>query len=324
MAAVDVEPTPYDVVYEENKLALRRYRPETRRHDVPIVIAYAFINTPAILDLEPERSVVRRFLERGFEVYLIDWGFPSRLDASLTLDDYVGRYLANCVDAARDRSGSDAVHLLGYSTGAPLVAAYAALHPEDVRTLSLLGPPLDFDAEGGMFDFGEIAGRHDPERLVDVFGNVPAPLLDAAFSLRKPVEYAVTNPLHLWEHVEDERYVEHYARRAKWAFDGPDLAGATYRGFVEELLERNALIEGELTVFGEPVRPDEIDAPVLLIVGRDDAFVPLDASLPFLDVVPSDDTDVVEFPTGHVGLSVAPEAHVSGWPRVCDWLEARS
>lgn len=67
-AVADAEPTPYDVVHEENALSLRHYAPPERRHDVPVVIAYAFVNDPSILDLEAGRSVVRQFLDRGFDV----------------------------------------------------------------------------------------------------------------------------------------------------------------------------------------------------------------------------------------------------------------
>lgn len=67
-----------------------------------------------------------------------------------------------------------------------------------------------------------------------------------------------------------------------------------------------------------------IGVPVLLILGREDEFIPPEAALPFLDAVASDDTDVVELPVKHVGLSVAPEAHEEGWPAVCDWLAERT
>ena len=41
-----------------------------------MLFCYALINRPYILDLQPDKSVVRQYLERGFDVYLIDWGVP--------------------------------------------------------------------------------------------------------------------------------------------------------------------------------------------------------------------------------------------------------
>jgi polyhydroxyalkanoate synthase len=77
-------------------------------------------------------------------------------------------------------------------------------------------------------------------------------------------------------------------------------------------------------VNGERADLDAIEMPVLLVVGSEDRFVPPGAYLPFLDRVSSSDTEVIELPVTHVGLSVAPEAHEEGWPRVREWLEARS
>lgn len=283
-------------VYTENKLALRRYEPDVRRHDVPLVLTYPLVNEPSILDLQSDRSVVGQFLERGFVVYLIDWGDPSRLDAHLALGDFVDRYLRNCVDAARERAPSAAVHLHGYSTGALLAVMYAARYPATVATLTLQGPPLDFDADGRFLDFEALVRAQDTERFVELFGVVPAPFLDVGFSLRKPVEYAITNPLHLYDDFEDRAFVEHVARKSKWAIGGMSVPGATYRQLVEELFEENRLLRNELTLSDTPVDIGAIDMPVLLVIGRDDAFVPPEASRPFLDAIPSDDTAVIEFP----------------------------
>jgi len=104
---IDVGQTPSEVVYEENKLELLHYEPMTEeQHGVPILIVYALINKPYILDLQPDRSVVQTLLEAGFDVYLIDWGEPSKLDRSLSIDDYANRYIDNCVvDVVRERPG---------------------------------------------------------------------------------------------------------------------------------------------------------------------------------------------------------------------------
>ena len=167
MAEVGVGETPADVVYSENKLDLLRYDAEAAGiepaadHDTPILIVYALINRPYILDLQPGRSVVRRLLEAGFDVYLIDWGEPSQLDASLTLEDYVDRYIDNCVDAVREDAGVDSVNLLGYCRGGTMSAMYTALHEEKVQNLGLMAAGLCFAGEGGVLELwgGDPDGR---------------------------------------------------------------------------------------------------------------------------------------------------------------------
>ncbi|WP_254611715.1 alpha/beta fold hydrolase [Haloterrigena gelatinilytica] len=148
LATAEPGVTPYEVVYEEGPASLRRYEPRVpadERRDVPLAIAYPFINDPSILDFADDRSVVSGFLDDGFPVYVVEWGDASPLDRSLDLGDYVCRFLYDCIDHVREETGSDAVHLHGYSTSAPLAAGYAGLFPDDVRTLVLQGPPLAFE-----------------------------------------------------------------------------------------------------------------------------------------------------------------------------------
>ncbi|WIV66885.1 alpha/beta fold hydrolase [Natrialbaceae archaeon AArc-T1-2] len=328
LARAEPGQTPYTVVHEEPLVDLRRYEPaavDATERRAPIMIVYPFINDPSILDFRPERSVIRGFLERGFPVYVLEWTDASPLDRSRGLDDVVGRTLARCVAFARRDADAEAVHLLGYSTGAPLAAAYAGLYSDTVRTLTLQGAPLDFDAGGSVGQLRSIARRLDLEQVAETFDVVPASFLEAGFVLRKPVEYAITNPLRLWDRFDDDEYVEDVARKLAWTVDGPAIPAAFFREFVRRLLVENRLVREELCVNGRTVALEDVSMPVLLVVGRDDAFVPPEASVPFLDVIGSEDTEVREFPTGHVGLSTAPDVHDAdgGWPSVRDWLVAR-
>ena len=59
--------TPHDVVFESGSLRLLRYRrtsPATQAK--PLLICYALINRPYILDLQQQKSVVQRYLDTVF------------------------------------------------------------------------------------------------------------------------------------------------------------------------------------------------------------------------------------------------------------------
>lgn len=172
--------------------------------------------------------------------------------------------------------------------------------------------------------FWTLAAEHDSEQVVAAFDAVPTPLLEVALALRKPVEHTVTTPLRLWDRLDDDAFVEQQGQKLEWTADGPNLPSTTYREFVEELLLENRLVENERHLCGRRVDLSAIEMPVLLVLGEEDAFVPREASVPFLDRIGSDDTAIVELPTDHVGLSVAEVAHERGWPRIADWLEERS
>ncbi|WP_436907460.1 class III poly(R)-hydroxyalkanoic acid synthase subunit PhaC [Halosimplex marinum] len=328
--SVDVGGTPSEVVYEENKLELLHYQPEEagiepeETHDVPILIVYALINKPYILDLQEERSVVRRLLEAGHDVYLIDWNEPSRLDQHLTLDDYVNRYIENCVDEVRERSGQDKINVLGYCMGGTMSAMYAALHPEKVNALGLMAAGLCFQGTGGVLEQWGSDEYYDPEEVTDTFGNVPAEFLDVGFALMDPVDNYVSKYVRFYENLDNEDFVENFGRMERWLSEGIDVAGEAYDQFLTDLYQENKLYNNEMELGGEHVDIENIDMPVLQIMGEYDHLIPADASKPFNEVVGSDDVTTIEYSTGHIGLSVSSSSHKEVWPEVCEWYADRS
>jgi polyhydroxyalkanoate synthase len=322
---VDVGQTPSEVVYTENKLELLHYESMTdEQHKTPILIVYALINKPFILDLQPDRSVVRRLLEAGHDVYLVDWNEPSKLDQHLTLHDYVNRYIDNCVDVVRERSGQDRINILGYCMGGTMTAMYTALHQEKVRTLGLMAAGLCFDDTGGVLELWGDDEYYDPRDVVDVFGNVPAEMLDVGFALMDPVANYVSKYVRLYDNIENDDFVENFARMERWLGEGIDLAGEAYIQFLEDIYQKNKLYNNELYLEGEHVDITEIDVPILQITGEYDHLIPSESSKPFNEVVGSDDTEIIEYPTGHIGLAVSGSSHRDVWPRVAEWYIEKS
>jgi hypothetical protein len=91
-------------VYSEDKLTLYRYDRETEAsYKTPVLIVYALVNTYKMLDLQPDRSYIKNLLAAGMDVYLIDWGFPTRSDRFLSMDDYINGYINTCVDVIRTK-----------------------------------------------------------------------------------------------------------------------------------------------------------------------------------------------------------------------------
>jgi polyhydroxyalkanoate synthase len=329
---VEVGGTPSEVVYTENKLELLHYKPEDAgihvaeedKEDVPILIIYALINRPYILDLQPDRSVVRRLLEAGHDVYMIDWNEPSRLDQHLTLADYVDRYIQNCVDEVRERSGQDAINVLGYCMGGTMSTMYAALYPEKVNALALMAAGLCFDRTGGILETWGSEEFYDPEVVTDTMGNMPSDMLDVGFALMDPVNNYVSKYIRLYDNLENEGFVENFARMEKWLGDGVDVAGEAYTQFLQDIYQDNKLYRNELELDGKHVDIENLEMPILQILGEYDHLIPPGASKPFNDVVPSDDVTTFERSTGHIGLSVSSSSHENLWPDVCEWYSARN
>jgi polyhydroxyalkanoate synthase len=107
-----------------------------------------------MVDLEFERSFVRKLLGQGLDVYVIDWGLPKRYQRWHGMDDYVNGYLDDCVDVVRKRSGAPAINLLGICQGGVFSLCYAALHPEKIKNLIVTVTPVDFHADAGSTERG--------------------------------------------------------------------------------------------------------------------------------------------------------------------------
>ncbi len=173
---VKVGTTPYEIVYEEDSLRLLRYRRETPAvYAEPVLFCYALVNRPYIVDLQPDRSVINQFLARGFEVYLIDWGVPSAADRTMTLHDYVDGLMKNVADYIVAKSPTPNFHLVGYCMGGTMSTIFTALHPELVKTLTLMAAPIDFSVGGeqSLVTFWSNPDYFDVDALIDAFGNVP-------------------------------------------------------------------------------------------------------------------------------------------------------
>ena len=110
--------TPKDAVWRQDKVTLYRYRPVTEQKvKTPVLIAYGLVGRYTMADLQEDRSLVRNLLNLGVDLYVVDWGNPSRADRWLTLDDYINGYLGECVEVIRERHGIDSVNLLGICEG---------------------------------------------------------------------------------------------------------------------------------------------------------------------------------------------------------------
>jgi polyhydroxyalkanoate synthase len=322
---IDVGQTPSNIVYEENKLELLHYESRTdEQNDIPILIVYALINKPYILDLQPNRSVIRHLLDAGHDIYMIDWNEPSRLDQHLGLEDYVNRYIDNCVDVVRDRSGQDSINLLGYCMGGTMSTIYSALHPEKVNALGLMAAGLCFDRTGGILEDWGSEEYYSPQDVVDTYGNVPAEMLDDGFALMDPIDNYVSKYITFYENMESDSFVENFGRMERWLDEGIDLSGQAYVEFLEKIYQNNELCRNELEISGQKVDVGNIDMPVLQLMGEYDHLIPPEASKPFNDVVGSDDVTTIEYPTGHIGLSVSSSSHEDVWPQAADWFHEKS
>jgi polyhydroxyalkanoate synthase len=317
--------TPKDVVWKRNKARLYRYRARTAtQHPVPLLIVHSLVAKSYILDLIPGNSFVEYLLDQGFDVYLTDWGVPTAEDARLGLDDYVLDYLPRMVDVVLRESEATELSLLGYCMGGLLVLLYAATHPQGpVRNLLSLATPVDFDHMGlqGLW------GRHmNVDLLVNTYGNVPAELIQQSFRMLKPAstERSPVRYISLWQNLDSDQYVAQFRAFDRWTQEQIDFPGAAFRQMTKDFVQGNKLIRGGLELGGRPVDLKTIRQSFLAIAAEADHIVPIAATNMQTDLVGSTDKQFISLPGAHVGLVAGRKAHKVLWPRVAEWLAARS
>src|SRR5580692_9060713 len=146
--------TPKELVWTLNKAKLYRYvpvLPKEKRHPVPLLLIFALMNRPYILDLRPGHSFVEFMVSQGYDVFLLDWGVPGPEDKNLKFDDYALEYMPRAIRKLEAITGSEEFSMLGWCIGAILTTIYAALRPGDgLRNLMLLTAPLDFSNKQGL------------------------------------------------------------------------------------------------------------------------------------------------------------------------------
>ena len=153
----DIAVTPYDVVWEEDRVKLKHYRARTEPLlKTPLFIVYAQVNRETMLDLQPGRSVIETFLAAGLDVYMLDWWYPTRKDRYLNLDDHVNGYIDGAVDFILEKHGIDQLNIMAICQGGTMCVMYAALHPEKVKNLITTVTPTNFDHDAGLLNLSLI------------------------------------------------------------------------------------------------------------------------------------------------------------------------
>ena len=314
-----VAQTPACEVWSAGRVKLIRYIPPTAaQHPEPVLFVPSLINRYYILDLLPERSLIKYLVGRGLNVYLLDWGRPTPADADLTLDDHLTHYLHQAVAAVQADSRAAPVSLLGYCMGGMFAAVYASLYPEQVGNMVNLAGPISYH-DDGVFSLLTRSTWFDPDKLVQTYGNIPADLLCWTFQMLRPTSH-LARALALYEHMDNDDYVRSYAAMQTWIFDQVDFPGEAFRQYIKALYQENQLVKGAFTVNGRAVDLGNIRCPLLNISSEHDETAPSESVKILNELVNSEENEQVVLKGPHVGMVAGSKAPHYLWPRLGDWL----
>jgi polyhydroxyalkanoate synthase len=326
---IQVGVSPKEEIYREDNLVLYRYTPMVEEpFRIPLLLVYALVNRPYMVDLQEDRSLVRNLLKLGIDVYLIDWGYPGRGDRWLTLDDYINGYINDCVDVVRARHKLDRINLLGICQGGTFSLCYTSLYPEKVKNLVTMVTPVDFHVKEGMPNVwaGCQTGTQsmNVDSLVDAFGNIPGEFMNLGFLMLKPFQLGLGKYVEMIDILDNHEKLLNFLRMEEWIFDSPDQAGETYRQFMKDFYQGNKLIKGDVKIGTNTVDLRKVRAPVLNVYAEQDHLVPPSSSIALEQHVGTKDYTLRSFPVGHIGMYVSGKVQRDLPPTIADWLKERA
>lgn len=320
---VEIATTPKKLVWQNDLVKLYHYERSTPATcKIPVLVSFAIMNRHDVLDLQPDRSLMKKLLDEGLDIYIMDWGYPQRQHRYLTMEDYILGFMNDAIDFVRKSTKNDKIHKMGICQGGTFSTIYGAIHPEKLQSLTVYVAPFDFGDKGDCMLY-RWTKDIDVDTMVDTLGIIPADMLNAGFGALKP-SMDVSKYFGLMELMEDEAKVLNFLRMEKWKNDCPDLAGEMFRKYIKDLWQSNKLIHGEFELGGHKVNLKNLTVPFLNIYATEDNIIPNSSTIPVNDLIGSKDKELYAFPGGHIGVFVGAKSQKELAPKVAKWVSDHS
>ena len=310
------EPDPRD-----GSAALTAY-PGAGEARASVLVVPGFTTGPRMFDLDPRRSAVRTLAAHGVDTWLLDWSRCGEADRHRTVTSQLER-IDRAVDAVREAANGRRPALAGHFHGGLLALLYCLRHPGKAGALVTLSTPVRFASSDDAF-----AGwlrACDGERLVDVLGNVPGPLVAALAAASSPMGWCGGGFFTLLEGLDSAAAADRMARFEHARRFPPAFPGETFRGLYRAFYRDDSFAaEGAAVIDGHRYELSGLETPLLNVFARDDRIVPPAASLPLAEWTGAAPGSNQEHPGGHYDLLTGSRAHTGMLPGIAAWLVERA
>jgi len=308
-----------ELVYQRKKVKLYHYKPKVKKpHTIPLLVVFATVNRPEILDLFPEHSFIGGLLESGIDVYFLDWGYPGVEDQHISLNDYVTDYLHHCVHYILKENQTKKINLLGICQGGLICLSYAILF-KNIKNLVLISTPIDFSTHDNII--AKIFNKLEVETFVSLVGNIPGTWLTEFFISLRPFELVGKKYLRFIDHLSDQERTEKFLRVEKWLYDAPDQTGMSFTELIKNFYSQNKLIKGEWYLGSKRIDLANLTIPILNIMASEDEIVPVSATRGLKNYVGTKEYTELIFPSGHIGIYISDKVGNSMSRAIATWLE---
>ncbi len=310
--------TPMHAVYTENKLTLWKVNNEDVTHKTPLLLVPALINRSYILDLNETNSLCKSLSDKGYAVYLVDWGTPGPEDRWQGFADVIQGPMHRMVRKVT-RMHKERPVLFGYCLGGILSMIYASCFPEHVSGLIAMTAPVDFSKAGHMALWTDEKYLNAPA-LVDAMGNVPPELIQNGFVALKPAQF-IKKWRSAWRKQDNPSFLQAFFTVENWVNDNIPFPGNTWAEYIQWLYQDNRLLHDQLWIGDKHATLSNITCPVLTILAETDHIVPPESAQPLHDKAGAQDKTVLTLPGGHVGIIASGKVFPQLVSSLEDWLQ---
>jgi polyhydroxyalkanoate synthase len=286
---------------------------------VALLMVPSLVNRWQVLDITPQRSLMRALARAGIRTLLVDWGTPVGAERDFSATDYVLR-LERLLDRAK-ALGYSRVHLGGYCMGGNLALALALRRQADLASVMLLATPWDFHADRTgqalmmanlpfLAKLVEAAGELSVDALQTLFYS-----LDPWLVIRKFMRFAQLDAA--------SPEAREFVLLEDWLNDGAPVSGPMALDCLVGWYGNNTPGRGQWMVGGEPVDPRRLQVPSLVVVPGQDRIVPPASAQALADPVCGiANAQRIDLALGHIGMMVSGRSPQLLWQPLIDWIAA--
>ncbi|RCS24148.1 class I poly(R)-hydroxyalkanoic acid synthase [Phyllobacterium salinisoli] len=267
--------TPGKVVARNDLAEIIQYAPTTEKvFERPLLICPPWINKYYILDLSPEKSLIRWLVDQGHTVFVISWVNPDARHADKDWEAYIREGIQFGLDTVERRTGERKINAIGYCVGGTLLSAALALMAREgddrVKSATFFTTQVDFEDAGDLKVFVDEEQISALEKAMFSEGYLDGMKMLTAFNMLRSSDL-------IWPYV-----VNNYMRGKDplpfdllyWNADATRLSAANHSFYLRNCYLENRLSRGKMVLAGHRISLADINIPIYSLAAKEDHIAP--------------------------------------------------